>query len=149
MIKRTKSTRSTKEIKNNISKNSKAKKKNKKINFFNLAFFVFILYFALTFINQSQMLSELNSEIVKKEKLVEECTCKKEELKSDVEGIDNKDILLKVVERIARDEYNMVKPNEIIYIERNSVKNKMMFGINNNLNEIKDKNSKEENNDDN
>lgn len=124
--------KNTRNIKNNKSKVLKSKKKKRKMNFFNLAFFVFVLYFVLTFINQSQMISELNKDIGSKEKLVDEFTSKSEELKKDVEGIDNQDILLKVVERVARDEYNMVKPNEIIYIDKDSIKNKMMFGIGNN-----------------
>lgn len=141
MIKNTKKLR-----KNNDFRVSSTKKKKKKINFFNLAFFVFVLYFVITFINQSQIIANLNSEITDKEKIVEDYTCKEEKLKSDVEGIDNHEVLLKVVERIARDVYNMVKPNEVIYVEKDNVKNKLMFGVGSNDNEKNSKNNTENNN---
>ena len=75
------------------------------------------------------MLSDLNSQI--DEKLYEKAKVEKkvQELKTDVEKMNNEEELLELVEKIARNQYKMVKPNEIIYIDKNKNDNKLIQGI--------------------
>ena len=47
----------------------------------------------------------------------------------DVEKLNDEDALLEIVEKIARDQYKMVKPNETIYIDKNKNDNKLIQGI--------------------
>ncbi|HBD64979.1 MAG TPA: hypothetical protein DC038_11170, partial [Clostridiales bacterium] len=51
------------------------------------------------------------------------------ELKEDVEKMNDEEALLELIEKIARDQYKMVKPNEIIYIDKNKNDNKLIQGI--------------------
>lgn len=105
------------------------KKKKRKLNIINFLFTVFVMYFAYTAFTQYQMLNDLNKEI--NEKKVEKAKFEKEvsELKKDVEKMNDEEALLDIVEKIARDQYKMVKPNEIIYIDKNKNDNKLIRGI--------------------
>ncbi len=119
------------EIKQNKRKNKKEtpRKKKNKLNIFNLFFAIFVLYFAYTAFNQTQMINTLNMQIA--QKTLEKSDAEKEaqKLKQDVEKISNDDALLDLVEEVARDQYKMVKPNEIIYIDKNKNDNKFIKGI--------------------
>lgn len=105
------------------------KKKKRKLNIINLLFSVFVIYFVYTAFTQYQMLNELNKEIDKK--LAQKVEIEKEvaELKADVEKMSDEEALLELVEKIARNQYKMVKPNEIIYIDKNKNENKLIQGI--------------------
>jgi cell division protein DivIC len=105
------------------------KKKKRKFNVINFLFTIFVLYFAYTAFTQYQMLDELNREI--NEKNLEKAKVEKKvaELKKDVEKMNNEEDLLELVEKIARNQYKMVKPNEIIYIDKNKNDNKLIQGI--------------------
>ena len=119
------------EIKQNKRKNKREtpRKKKNKLNIFNLFFVIFVLYFAYTAFNQTQMINTLDMQI--SQKTLEKSDAEKEaqKLKQDVEKISNDDALLDLVEEIARDQYKMVKPNEIIYIDKNKNDNKFIKGI--------------------
>ncbi|WP_313164050.1 septum formation initiator family protein [Sedimentibacter sp.] len=104
-------------------------KKRRRFNIINFLFSVFVIYFAYTAVNQYQMLNDLNNQI--DEKLFEKAKVEKkvQELKSDVEKMNNEEELLELVEKIARNQYKMVKPNETIYIDKNKTDNKLIQGI--------------------
>lgn len=108
---------------------SAPKKKKRKLNIINFLFSVFVLYFAYTAFNQYQMLSDLDSQIDEKKLKMAEVEKKVQELKADVEKINDEEALLELVEKIARDQYKMVKPNETIYIDKNKNDNKLIKGI--------------------
>jgi cell division protein FtsB len=105
------------------------RKKKRKLNIVNLLFSVFVLYFAYTAFTQYQMLNELNNEIYKKKTEKAEIEKEVQELRVDVEKMNNDEKLLELVEKIARNQYKMVKPNEIIYIDKNKNDNKLIQGI--------------------
>lgn len=105
------------------------KKKKRKLNIINLLFSVFVLYFAYTAFTQYQMLNELNKEISSKKEERAEIEKEVAELQTDVEKMNNDEALLELVEKIARNQYKMVKPNEIIYIDKNKNDNKLIQGI--------------------
>ena len=105
------------------------KKKKRKLNIVNLLFSVFVLYFAYTAFTQYQMLNELNNEINKKNMEKAEIEKEAHELQVDVEKMNNDEKLLELVEKIARNQYKMVKPNETIYIDKNKNDNKLIQGI--------------------
>ncbi|MBP1924220.1 cell division protein FtsB [Sedimentibacter acidaminivorans] len=119
------------EIKQNKRRNKREtpKKKKNKLNVFNLFFVIFVLYFAYTAFNQTQMINNLDVQIA--QKTLEKSDAEKEanKLKQDVEKISNDDALLDLIEEVARDQYKMVKPNEIIYIDKNKNDNKFIKGI--------------------
>jgi cell division protein FtsB len=104
-------------------------KKKRKLNVVNLLFTVFLAYFAYTAFSQYQMLSDLNKEIDQKMLVKAEVEKEVTELKDDVAKMSNEEALLELVEKIARDQYKMVKPNETIYIDKNKNDNKLIRGI--------------------
>ncbi|HBB28205.1 MAG TPA: hypothetical protein DC000_02965 [Clostridiales bacterium] len=116
---------------NNADKSIKkaAHKKKRKLNLINLVFVVFMLYFFMTVTSQKQMIRNLDEQIAQKETQRDSVKKKAESLASDVASIDDQQVLLEVVERVARNEYKMVKPNEIIYIDKNKMNNKFIMGI--------------------
>jgi cell division protein FtsB len=104
-------------------------KKKRKLNVVNLLFTVFLMYFAYTAFSQYQMLSDLNKEIDQKMLVKAEVEKEVMELKEDVAKMSDEEALLELVEKIARDQYKMVKPNETIYIDKNKNDNKLIRGI--------------------
>ena len=104
-------------------------KKKRKFNVINFLFLVFVMYFAYTAFNQYEMLADLNGQIAEKEILKAETEKEALELKSDVEKLSEEETLMEIIEKIARDQYKMVKPNETIYIDKNKNDNKLIQGI--------------------
>jgi len=104
-------------------------KRKKKFNVIKLFFTVFVLYFAYTAFYQYQMLNKLNNEIDEKMLVRAEVAKEAQELKDDTEKMNDKEALMELVEKIARDQYKMVKPNETIYIDKNKNDNKLIQGI--------------------
>lgn len=111
------------------SKLDAPKKKKKKPNLINLVFMGFVLYFAYTAFNQTMLIRDLDSQIASRRTVKEDVQKQADELKSDVEKINNDDAMLDLVEKIARNQYKMVKPNETIYIDKNKNDNKFIKGI--------------------
>ncbi len=105
------------------------KKKKRKFNVINFLFIVFVMYFAFTAFNQYEMLLDLNGQINEKQMVKAEAEKKATELKEDVEKLNDEEALMEIVEKIARDQYKMVKPNETIYIDKNKNDNKLIQGI--------------------
>ena len=104
-------------------------KKKRKFNVINFLFLVFVMYFAFTAFNQYEMLLDLNDQIAEREMLKADTEKEALELKSDVEKLSEDDTLMEIIEKIARDQYKMVKPNETIYIDKNKNDNKLIQGI--------------------
>jgi cell division protein DivIC len=75
------------------------------------------------------MLLDLNAQIEEKENMKAEIEKKAMELKNNVEKLNEEEALMEIVEKIARDQYKMVKPNETIYIDKNKNDNKLIQGI--------------------
>ena len=78
------------------------RKKKRKLSIFSLVFVVFMLYFFTTFASQKKMMSDLDTQIAQKEIERDDTKKKSESLAKEVESIDDKETLLKVVERLAR-----------------------------------------------
>ena len=115
---------------NRREKLNSAKKSKRKFNLINLLFLGFIIYFTYTAVNQYQVIKSLEMQIGEKMEIKAEKEKKANELKQDVEKInENEEMMLELVEKIARNQYKMVKPNEIIYIDRNRNENKFINGI--------------------
>ena len=104
-------------------------KKKRKFNVINFLFLIFVIYFAFTAFNQYEMLLDLNSQIKEKEAIKAEAEKEALELKSDLEKLSEEETLMEIIEKIARDQYKMVKPNETIYIDKNKNDNKLIQGI--------------------
>lgn len=104
-------------------------KKKRKFNVINFLFLIFVIYFAFTAFNQYEMLLDLNGQIKEKEAIKAEAEKEALELKSDVEKLNEEETLMEIIEKIARDQYKMVKPNETIYIDKNKNDNKLIQGI--------------------
>jgi cell division protein FtsB len=105
------------------------KKKKRKFNVINFLFVVFVMYFAFTAFNQYEMLQDLNGQIEEREIVKADVEKEAMELKQDVEKLNDEEALMEIIEKIARDQYKMVKPNETIYIDKNKNDNKLIQGI--------------------
>ncbi|HHZ02143.1 MAG TPA: hypothetical protein GX396_04300 [Tissierellia bacterium] len=104
-------------------------KKKRRFNIIKFLFVVFVLYFAYTAFNQYEMLADLNKQIKEKEAIKAKVEKEALELKRDVEKLQDEEALMEIIEKIAREQYKMVKPNETIYIDKNKNDNKLIQGI--------------------
>lgn len=107
---------------------ARTQKKKKKKGFRLIHFiilFVFI-YIIVVFWKQETLLNELEAK--KQENLLEVENLQKDigNLKKEIQDSDS----LKFVEKVAREELGMVKPREIIYIDKNKKKNSIFDKIN-------------------
>ncbi len=78
-----------------------------------------LIYISSIFINQKKLMNKMR---LKKAALEVEIDALEEEigeLENDLENSDS----LEFVEKVARDELGMVKPREIIYIDKEKIKN--------------------------
>ena len=88
-----------------------------------LIILLFVFWIGKTLIGQSIMIKDLNSRKIKEE---EEISQLEREIKVLNEEIENKDSLT-YIEKIAREELRMVRPREIIYIDKNKEKSLFNF----------------------
>ncbi|HPP31545.1 MAG TPA: septum formation initiator family protein [Soehngenia sp.] len=99
-----------------MSKNKRKKKTNKKgFRIHHLLILIIIVYTTITFFNQQNMKKDLT---LQKNKLEAEV----KELDNEITNLDaqiKQSGTLSFVEKVARDEYGLVKPREIIYIDKN------------------------------
>lgn len=95
----------------------KRKKKRFKLSYMIICFL--LLYITLTFWNQRNLMQELQAK--KNYNMLEIQTLEKEieNLNKEIESSDT----LQFVEKVARDDLGMVKPREIIYIDKNKNRN--------------------------
>lgn len=95
----------------------KKKKKRFKLTYMIICFL--LLYIALTFWNQRNLMQELQA---KKNHNILEVQALEKEIESLNKEIESSDTL-QFVEKVARDDLGMVKPREIIYIDTNKNRN--------------------------
>lgn len=94
------------------------KKPKRKIKLIHIFLSFIFIYVAVIYYNQSKMLKELEAKkvdnIVQIDKLKDEI----KDLNSQIENSNS----LEFIERIAREDLGMVKPREIIYIDKDKKK---------------------------
>ncbi|WP_223376784.1 FtsB family cell division protein [Schnuerera sp. xch1] len=95
------------------------KKKKRGKREFRLKHFIFLLivfWVGKTLISQSIVMNDLSEEKLRKEQEVVELQGKIEQLQMEIKNKDS----LTFVEKVAREKLGLVKPREIIYIDKNS-----------------------------
>lgn len=99
-----------------------SKRKNKKGLRLIHVFLVFlVLYVVIVLNHQRGLMKNLDSKKVVNQAEVEKLEKEIEALNKEIDSSDS----LEFVEKIARNELGMVKPREIIYIDKNKPKNKV------------------------
>lgn len=107
----------------------KKEKKSFKINIIYLLFFAVSLYMVFTIIGQRRSLSNINDAKDSRQLEKTETEIELQGLKEDYAKLNDSKQFLEIVEKIARNEYKMVKPYETVYIDKNKSKNKFIMGI--------------------
>lgn len=97
----------------------KKKRKKRKINFLHIIFLIILFNIFGVIINQNKLMRNLEG---KKMVLQSEIDVLKDEVEDLTEELENSESL-EFVEKVARDELGMVKPREIIVIDKNKIKN--------------------------
>ncbi|MDO5725802.1 MAG: septum formation initiator family protein [Tissierellia bacterium] len=97
-------------------KNKKSKTKGLKIT--NIITIVLLLLTILKFYDQQKIISNLKAEQNLRLQKIEELNAKVEQLELEIDQAGT----LKFIERVAREDYGMVKPREIIYIDKDKDK---------------------------
>lgn len=95
------------------------KRKKRRLKLGHIFFYLILLYIGIILWNQKKLAKELT---IKRDKVFSET----EALKADIDKLEEEIQIsdsLKFVEKIAREELGMVKPREIIYIDKNKKKN--------------------------
>jgi cell division protein FtsB len=109
------------------------KKKKKKVrrfpSIFTVLFIGFLIYVLITVKNQHDLLEKLENEKAQKEQELAELNTEVASLNEDMEMLNDPERFLEVIEKIAREEYKMVKPYETMYIDKNKNENKFIKGI--------------------
>lgn len=95
-------------------------KKKRKIKFKNIIFLIVLIYIFASMAKQKMLLKELNA---KKMDLQDEIHHLEEDV-NDLEEDIAESNTVDFIEKTARDELGMVKPREIIYVDKNKEKNK-------------------------
>lgn len=91
----------------------------KKLNWKNLrkiALACFCVYVAFSLVQQELEIRELKHNKIEKEQQLKEVQAETSEIEKKIENKED----IKYIEKIARDELNMVRPNEIIYEDANA-----------------------------
>lgn len=101
-----------------MRKNNK-RKKRKKLGLFRIVFFAMLIYVMVILVNQNKMMKEIEAKKLTLETEIGVLEEEIEELNIELESSDS----LEFVEKVARDELGMVKPREIIVIDKDKVKN--------------------------
>lgn len=95
------------------------KKRKKGFRLTHLIIILIIFCIGRTLINQTIMMKELNERKSQELEEIEKLQNEIEQLQSEIENKDS----LEFVEKVARDELRLVRPREIIYIDKNKEKN--------------------------
>ena len=82
-----------------------------------------VIWLGKTFISQSIMIKELNSKKAKEQEEIVKLQKDIEELKEEIKNKDS----LTFVEKIAREDLRMVRPREIIYVDKNKEESLFKF----------------------
>ena len=99
------------------------KRKKKRFGLFHFILLLGITYVIVVFWKQEILLNELEAKKQENALEVEILERDIEELEKEIEDSDT----LKFVEKIAREELGMVKPRELIYIDKNKNKNSIFY----------------------
>ncbi|WP_054871651.1 septum formation initiator family protein [Caloranaerobacter sp. TR13] len=86
-----------------------------------------LFYLSTIFFNQQKMMRDLEQEKKAKEDKINSLNVEIAELQDKIRYADTPEF----IEKIAREELNMLKPGEIIYIDKEKNKNKFIKGIGN------------------
>ncbi|HLR36333.1 MAG TPA: septum formation initiator family protein [Tissierellales bacterium] len=97
------------------------KKKKNNLRLRHLILILFSIYVVITFVSQQKTIRALKTEKIMKEEEIVKLKKEVKELDKEIKDSDS----LEFVEKVAREELNMVKPKEIIYVDQN--KNKNLF----------------------
>ena len=100
-------------------KRNRKRKKKKKLRLSHFIILFFIVYISMIVINQNKLKKDLG---IKKKEIEQEIAV----LQGDIEELNSqmeKSGTIEFLENVAREELGMVKPNEIIYIDRGRFKN--------------------------
>lgn len=112
-----------------MRKKKSGKRRRFRLRLVHLLLLFALIYVSSTLISQNKLMNNLNA---KKDKIQSEVDNLEKDIAQLNEEIENSDSL-EFVEKIAREELGMVKPREIIYIDRGKAKNKFFnFGNKNN-----------------
>lgn len=101
------------------------KRKRKRLKLRHLAICFLFAYLGLIFWNQKTLMKRLETRRQAIEAEVNTLEREIESLNKEIEDSDS----LQFVEKIARDELGMVKPREMIYIDKNKKKNPFLAAI--------------------
>ena len=97
----------------------KKRKKKRKLRLSHLVIFAIIVYIMFIFKNQRDLKLELQAKRENVQIEINDLQREIDELNKEIENSDT----LQFVEKVARDELGMVKPREIIYIDKNKNRN--------------------------
>lgn len=97
----------------------KRTRRKRRIKLRHLLIIGLLIYISSIFINQKKLMNNMKSKKMSLEKEVESLEKDIGDLEKDIENSDS----LEFVEKVARDELGMVKPREIIYIDKEKIKN--------------------------
>ncbi|MTI71261.1 MAG: septum formation initiator family protein [Firmicutes bacterium] len=89
--------------------------KKKKFKLRYVLFLALIIYLGTVFIKQEMTINSLEKKNETKQKEVKELNGEISEIEKQLEKVNS----LEFIEKVAREELKMVKPNEIIYIDKN------------------------------
>lgn len=96
----------------------KRKKRRRRKNPIHFLLIAIVLYISWTFISQQMRLNELAREEEELKKQYEELYQEEQKLLEEKDMIDDPEY----IEKVARERLKMVKPNEIIYIDKERAK---------------------------
>lgn len=94
------------------------KKRKKRIGIVRIMFFAVLVYIMVIMINQNKMMRELEGKKMVLQKEIHTLENEIDELNIELENSDS----LEFVEKVAREELGMVKPREIIVIDKGKIK---------------------------
>lgn len=95
------------------------KKRKRKLGIFRIVLFGMLIYLVVTLFKQNLMMKELQG---KKISLQNDISILEDEIEALNDEIENSDSLT-FIEKVARDELGLVKPREIIVIDKSKIKN--------------------------
>lgn len=95
------------------------KKKRKGIRIIHVFLIFLAIYVAVVLNHQRSLMKDLNTKMLKNQSEIDQLNKEIDILNKEIESSDT----LEFVEKVARDELGMVKPREIIYIDKNKTKN--------------------------
>lgn len=95
------------------------KKKKRRLKLGRLLLIGLVIYLSAIFIHQNTLMNDLEKKKHKTEMEIKELERDIRDLTIEIENSDS----LEFVEKVARNDLGMVKPREIIYIDKNKIKN--------------------------